>query len=165
MSRILIIGYGNSLRGDDGFGPALAQRLQDEFQDHADIEIIAGHQLTLEFAEPISRAQRVVFIDAAIGETPGEIAFQKIEPAPDALTQRLSPRFTHHLSPPTLLAYTQLLYKAHPSEAFLLSVTGKNFGYSEALSEPVENAMRRAQTILREMQICQPAAGSIRHPG
>ena len=45
MSHVLLIGYGNPLRRDDGFGSELAQRLQQEFSD-ANVEIIAAHQLT-----------------------------------------------------------------------------------------------------------------------
>ena len=144
MSRVLILGYGNPLRGDDGFGPALAQRLQGALHGNDAIEIIASHQLALEYAEPLSRAERVVFMDARDGDTPGEIFFEKLPNAADVPAQGAPARFTHHLSPQTLLAYTQSLYGARPSEAFLLSVCGKNFGYSETLTTAVADALERA---------------------
>lgn len=34
MTKILILGYGNPLRGDDGVGPAVALALQDELENH-----------------------------------------------------------------------------------------------------------------------------------
>ncbi len=150
MQRVLIIAYGNPLRGDDGFGPALARRLQDERQDHAAVEIIAAHQLAPEMAEPASRAARVLFIDAAVGGAPGALAWQKIEPTADALTPPTSARFTHQLAPQTLLAYAQSLYGARPTEAFLLTVSGENFGYGETLSEPVAAALERALARVNE---------------
>lgn len=163
MTRVLIIGYGNPLRGDDGFGPALAQRLQDSVQNDAtesccdpDDEIIARHQLTLELAEPLSRAQRVVFIDAAARGTPGEISLQ-------ALQATVSPptRFSHHAMPETLLAFAQSLYGACPSEAFLLSVSGENFGYGETLSETVANALERALSQLSKLLANQTPGGHL----
>ncbi len=144
MSRILILGYGNPLRGDDGFGPALAQRLQDALRNNDAIEIIASHQLALEYAEPLSRAERVVFIDARDCGTPGEIFFEKLPNAADVPAHGAPARFTHHLSPQTLLEYAQFLYGARPPEAFLLSVCGNDFGYRETLSAAVADALERA---------------------
>lgn len=63
MAHTLIIGYGNPLRGDDGLGWHVAQRLAAVLPQHrARIEVC--HQLTPELAEPISRADLVIFIDA-----------------------------------------------------------------------------------------------------
>ena len=148
MTRVLILGYGNPLRGDDGFGPALAQRLQNDFSElhgDSDVEIIASHQLALEYAEPLSRARRVVFVDANAGGTPGVLVFQSV----DAMSQ-VAARLTHHLSPQTLLTYADSLYGARPSEAFLLSVSGEHFGYSETLSDTVTEALERAHAQLLE---------------
>ena len=143
MSRVLIIGYGNPLRGDDGFGPVLAQRLQNAFAGNGAIEIIAAHQLTIELAEPLSRAARAIFLDANNGDTPGEISLQTIDAARETFSQN-NARFSHHLSPQMLLAYAQNLYGARPRETFLLSVSGANFEYSEELSAPVARAADEA---------------------
>lgn len=173
MTRVLIIGYGNPLRGDDGFGWHLAQSLQDAAQNdaaesrrnslesrgHPDIQILAGHQLTLDLAEPLSRAQRVVFIDTAEGGTPGEISFHALQAAAAAPTP-----FTHHLTPETLLAHAQALYGASPSEAFLLSVGGENFTYSETLSETVAQALERARALLSGLVAGQTPDGNILQP-
>src|SRR5271169_1528567 len=55
--RTLIIGYGNPLRSDDGFGwhagRLLAQSLADQ-----DAKIITCHQLTPELAETLSQSSR-----------------------------------------------------------------------------------------------------------
>lgn len=76
----LIIGIGSTLRRDDGLGPDLARSAADALP--ADLIVVT--QLTPELAEPISRAGRVVFIDAA--ETPdarpGTITTQIIAPDP-----------------------------------------------------------------------------------
>ena len=55
----LVIGYGNSLRGDDGAGPYAARLLQN-MNDEGGWDIVACHQLTPELAETISRASLVI---------------------------------------------------------------------------------------------------------
>ena len=112
----LVIGYGSPLRTDDQLGHYLATRLEQYW------DAIILTQLMPELAEPISRAQRVVFIDAAMGETPGEITCERVEPlqTPGA--------FTHNVTPASLLAAARELYGAAP-EAFLIAVTGASFHY------------------------------------
>src|SRR5579862_3803538 len=70
--RILIVGYGNPLRRDDALGWH-ASRLLAEALVGKDVEVITCHQLTPELAEPLSRCQRAVFIDADAEGKPGEI--------------------------------------------------------------------------------------------
>ena len=133
MSRLLIIGYGNPLRGDDGIGPAAAGRLRG-LLDNRFIDVVALHQLTPELAQPISLAERIVFIDAAVGPAPGSIVERKIEPSD-------SPRaFTHHATPEGLLAMARALYGRAP-EATLMTVTAAQFDFGSGLSAAAETAV------------------------
>jgi hydrogenase maturation protease len=134
MPRILIIGYGNSLRRDDGFGRVVAQRLRDQISD-PDVEIIDLHQLTPELMDPISTASRVLFIDALAGGPPGELLVRPVKPAAE-----VSAAFTHFATPPALLAGAAALYggKARGS---LITVGGLDFGIGEGLTEPVLAAL------------------------
>src|SRR5215472_4005839 len=70
MPRVLIIGYGNPLRADDGVGWRMACRLGELVRDEP-FEVLAVHQLTPELAEPISRAELVIFVDASHNGLPG----------------------------------------------------------------------------------------------
>jgi hydrogenase maturation protease len=134
MARALIIGYGNPLRGDDGLGWHAAQCLA-AVLNKPEVEIIACHQLTPELAEPISRADLVVFIDAAPQGPAGRLSSQRI-----TLDAVLPGTFSHHLTPRTLLAWAQALYGSYP-EAMLFSVSSQCFDCSEALSPPVAAAV------------------------
>ena len=78
---LLIIGYGNPLRGDDAFGYRAAEELQASFIDHREAVILPVHQLTPELAADIARAARVVFIDAAAEGEPGKLASRSVVPA------------------------------------------------------------------------------------
>src|SRR5579863_2441204 len=69
MSRTLIIGIGNPLRGDDGLGWRAVESLR-QIASLQEVETVTCHQLTPEMAESVSRAERVVFIDAYVGSPP-----------------------------------------------------------------------------------------------
>ena len=130
---ILIIGYGNSLRGDDGLGWYAANSLAQTLASQAPaVQVLALQQLTPELALPISQADFVVFIDACwsteVCKKEQALVFQAIKP-----DQGANYSLTHHLKPSTLLAYSQLLYDTFPS-AVLFSIASQHFGYGEALS-------------------------------
>ena len=133
MARILIIGYGNRLRGDDAIGPMAAERLRELIPD-PDIEILALHQLTPELMEPISRAGRIIFIDAAAGANAGEIAERAVNPDPAVRA------FTHQATPEALLAGAKALFGA-AGPAILFTISAAGFELGEGLSEVAEKAL------------------------
>ncbi|NJN68407.1 MAG: hydrogenase maturation protease [Chloroflexaceae bacterium] len=141
---MLVIGYGNPLRGDDGVGWHAARCLEERYRERRDARVhysvVACHQLTPELAEPVSRSALVLFIDACLGAPAGTLACQTIAPPP---TPAPPGAFLHHLTPPSLLAWAQWCYGSCPARAMLLTVAGANFGYTEALSPPVQAALPR----------------------
>lgn len=143
--RCLIIGYGNPLRGDDGFGLAVAEQLQEMcLPDTA--SVVAYQQLMPELAEPISRADTVVFVDARVGEPVGVIECEPIRPAAPP-----SVMLAHHTEPAGLLALAQKLYGRIPERAFLLTVHAMQFGHSENLSPEVQKAIPEAIERIRKL--------------
>ena len=72
MPRVLIIGFGNCLRGDDGAGCRIARKLDNYFHQDPDVRVIGAHQLTPEMSEDIAGSEFVLFLDAAVGEHPGK---------------------------------------------------------------------------------------------
>jgi hydrogenase maturation protease len=133
MPRLLIIGYGNPLRGDDAVGYLAAERLR-SLLTGPNIQILAVHQLTPELADLISRAARVIFIDAAATGEPGAIQQRSITPtgAPGG--------FTHHSTPGALLAASEALFGSVPA-ATLYSISGQSFEFGEELTPPVGQAL------------------------
>ncbi len=134
MSQILIIGYGNPLRGDDGLGWHAARLLAERIR-RDDVEIVTCHQLTPELAEDVSQADLVIFIDAACVGQPGVLRFDDVQP--DA---RANVDFTHHFDAPALLACAQVLYGTCP-RAVLCSVAAESFDLTEDLSGVVQAAL------------------------
>src|SRR2546423_15711798 len=108
-ARPLVIAYGNRLRGDDAVGWVVADSLTDDFRmDGADV--IAVHQLTPELAEEVTRASRVVFVDARIDvtEPPGVVVIKDVVPNPE------SGPMTHHVGAGAIPSLADTLYGSVP---------------------------------------------------
>jgi len=134
MKRILIIGCGNPLRGDDGLGWVIADCLTAVLNDPT-VAIIRTHQLTSELAEPVSQTELVIVVDASNKGRPGSWKRGEIE----ALKTETA-KSGHHFSPSGLLAYARAIYKTTPRMLFV-SVAGGSFECREALTPAVEAAL------------------------
>lgn len=80
---VLVIGYGNALRSDDGVGLHAAELLADDPR-LAGVEVMARHQLTPELAMDMSQAALVILVDASADEEPGVIMVRRVTEEPDA---------------------------------------------------------------------------------
>lgn len=132
----LVIGYGNTLRGDDGAGPLVAGRLGGD--------AIACHQLTPELAERISQARRVIFVDAHAGVPAGKIAIRRVAARSTASI--------HSFDPASLLCWSQQLYGRAP-EAFLIGIGGESFDLGESLSANAIKAVGKALRAIHKLTI------------
>jgi hydrogenase maturation protease len=129
--RILVIAYGNPLRSDDGVAWHAAQCLREKLPS---LRILSVHQLTPELAELAAEADGVLFLDAAQGGKPGEIACSRINPD-EGRSQS-----SHWLTPAQVMSLCAQLYGTAP-RAILGTVAGACFDHGDALSEPLRNAL------------------------
>lgn len=130
---ILIIGYGNPLRCDDAIGQHLAYAMQTGLP-HLLLQVQTCYQLVPELVSSISQAQQVVFIDARVDGTPGDLFHHTV--TPDAAAGA----FTHHVTPGSLLAAAHELYGKAPN-GILISITGASFGYGGELSPELQQKL------------------------
>jgi hydrogenase maturation protease len=131
---VLVVGYGNSLRGDDGAGWHAAGRLAAEPR-LAGTRVLARHQLVPELAVDVAEASLVVLVDATAVGDPGSILVRLVRPrrpAPGA--------FTHHLDPESLAGLAKDLYGAVPP-IVLVSVAAGSFAVGDHLSDLLERAL------------------------
>ena len=155
---ILLIGYGNDLRRDDGAGLVLAGIIEQSWRKlGVAVTRLSAHQLLPELAEEIARPEisAVVFVDAravAAGEVDPRVRVQPIS------VDTQSPSLGHHLDPATLLAYADWLYAGQPP-AWLVTVPAADFGYGEGLSEMVQQALAAAQALPLELLAQLPILG------
>jgi len=125
-SGILVFGYGNPGRLDDGLGPAFAGAV--EGLGLPGVAVDSDYQLQVEVAEQVSRHRTVVFADAdAAGPEP--FWMERIGPTAGG------PGFsTHSVAPGTVLALARDLFQAEP-EAWLLGIRGYEFdAFGEGLT-------------------------------
>jgi hydrogenase maturation protease len=139
LRKLLLLGYGNPDREDDGvawhilrgltakLGLPAPESYEDEFPESAQIDFVFHLQLTPEMAEDIASYVYVCFIDAHTGNIPESVRLIDV----DCEFQR-SP-FTHHLTPQSLMSMCETIYEKRP-EAALLSVLGHRFLFSRELS-------------------------------
>lgn len=133
---ILMIGYGNPLRGDDALGQIAAEYLAQRYGDDESIHIQSVHQLTPELAEKVADYDLVIFIDTHDSEPAGKLYVQEVEPASDAITRS----FSHYVTPGELLLLANSLYGSAP-KMLLVGITGTQFDVGQPLSVPVRAAL------------------------
>jgi hydrogenase maturation protease len=129
--RILIIGYGNPLRCDDGIAWHAARCLREKLPFTS---IVSVHQLTPELAAMVAEADGVLFLDAAQCGEPGEISCARVDPEPDGRQS------SHWLTPAQVMALCSQLYGVTP-RALTVSVAGACFDHGDTLSAPLRSAL------------------------
>jgi hydrogenase maturation protease len=141
--RVLVIGYGNPGRLDDGLGPALAERLA-AGDDLPGVTVDAEYQLAVEDAAAVAEHDVVVFADAAV-EGPEPFSFRPLEPRPEMSFT------THVLRPEALLAVAREHFQAR-TRAFMLGIRGHEFDeFGETLSERARANLDAAHEFLTEV--------------
>jgi hydrogenase maturation protease len=138
---VLVIGYGNPLRSDDGVGPAVAERLAGDPR-LAGAVVLAVHQLTPELAVDVSRASLLVLVDAADGLAAGAVDVRRLVD-PEAVILDASRSMTHHVGPGSLVGLARALFGTAPP-VVMVSVGVASFEAGERLSPAVEGAVPRA---------------------
>src|ERR1039457_2818418 len=131
---LLVIGYGNTLRRDDGVGPKVAEAVA--ALALPGVRALACPLLTPELADPISRAHVTIFVDAAV-DAPREVQLRKLAPADT------SQIMAHAASPATLLALARDVF-GHAPEAWLLTTAGENIGFGKNLPASPRRALKPA---------------------
>lgn len=138
MREILIIGYGNTLRGDDGAGQRVAESLSEWEMPEA--RSLPVHQLTPDLAEPISRAKLAIFVDAYPDTESAGLQVRKLEVEKgDAVIAST----THSCEPRSLLQLAEYLYGNAPP-AYWILVPAINFDFGEELSAVTQKGIAEA---------------------
>ena len=134
-----MIGYGNTLRSDDGVGQAVVELVKT--WNLSNVQVMPVHQLTPELAEPLSNADLAIFVDAYPADFEQEVQVCPLEPASSGWTMG------HTSAPQGLLAIAQALYHHYP-QAWLVAIPGNNFELGYSLSPLAEQGMAEALTVI-----------------
>jgi len=138
---LLVIGYGNPLRCDDGVGPKVAEAIAE--LNLPGVRTLTCHQLSPEYAEPIAQARMVVFVDAAV-DAPKDVQLRKLEPG------KSSQLMAHSADPRTMLALARDVF-GHCPEAWWLTVPAVKLGFGEDLSPVTRDGFEVALEQIRTL--------------
>jgi hydrogenase maturation protease len=122
--ELLVIGYGNTLRSDDGVGPRIADAVA--LLDLEGVATITCDLLTPELADSVARSKEVVFVDAAVDGSPA-VQLRPLVPADS------SQLMAHAANPGTLLALARDVF-GHAPPAWWLTIPVEHMGIGESLS-------------------------------
>ena len=116
--RILVFGYGNPGRQDDGAGLVFVQELAawGRSSERPWLTFDNNYQLNIEDSLAAAQHDVVVFADASRDQPEG-FRFRALHPAASVSFS------THAMSPESVIALSQQLYGAHPA-AYLLTCRG-----------------------------------------
>ncbi|MBN1498397.1 MAG: hydrogenase maturation protease [Spirochaetes bacterium] len=139
-NRVLVYGYGNPGRQDDGLGPALAALIERERL--AGVVTDSNYQLQVEDALAVSESDTVIFVDAAVsGEEP--FSFTELEPANEITFT------THSVSPASVLALCHEMYGI-AARAYVLAIRGYGWEFMEKLTPVAEKNLEQAYQFLKD---------------
>lgn len=147
---LLVIGYGNTLRSDDGVGPKVAEAV--EALKLPGVRTLVCQQLSPEHAEPISHARVVVFVDAAV-DTPKEVQLRPLKP------NESSQLMAHAADPRTILALARDVF-GHAPRAWWLTIPAMNLEFSETLSPEAQRGVTEASEKIKALHALETCSGS-----
>jgi len=141
---VVVIGYGNPLRGDDGIGPQVIEQLKLRFPASEVIELISCHQLNPELADDIARADHVIFIDATDKPAASDVVCESVIP------QSAKRTYSHQLEPASLLAMAADLYGTC-TPGTMITVAGESFDRRIGLSARAERGVAQTMATVEQL--------------
>ncbi len=141
--KVLIYGYGNPGRQDDGLGIKLVEKLeaQAEKNGHKSMDFESNYQLNIEDAHTISTYDLVIFVDASVEKDVDDIILKTVMP-----TEKTE--FTMHAMLPGFILYLcQNLYGKYP-DTYLLSIKGYEFEFMEDMTDRAKENLKKAINLI-----------------
>jgi hydrogenase maturation protease len=142
-SSILIVGFGNSLRRDDGLGCLIAEEV--ERRGYPGVRSIARAQLAPDLAEQVADCELAVFVDARRGETSERLAIEPLQP-----TSGRYGSLDHAIGPRFLIGLCRVLFGRCPP-SLLITVPAADFSFGEELSPLAARGMQQALAAIDEL--------------
>ena len=142
--KVLIIGVGNTLKSDDGFGPILTERLQGKVA----ASIINAGIVPENYISKVSQINPdvVVIVDVAnLGKQPGTIEIL----APQQLS-KINSVSTHGLP---IKMFIELISSEAKTDVFLLAVQPKTLKLKEELSPELLERLEDLEANLQDILI------------
>jgi len=142
--KILIYGFGNPGRQDDGLGVILSEEIEkwSSAEGISNIQTDSNYQLNLEDAAGIADYDLVVFADAS-GENISDFLLEELKPSPAV-------EFTMHaVSPAFILHLCQQVFEKN-TRAYLLHIRGYEWEFMAGITEKARINLEMANSHLKD---------------
>jgi len=142
--KILIYGYGNPGRQDDGLGNAFVELLEDWVNEHnlEGYEFDSNYQLNIEDAAAVSDKDLVIFVDASIEKIESFILTPVDASTKVAFT-------THAASPGYITGLCKKIYNKFPP-TYLLHIKGYEWEFKEGLTKKAKQNLEESLKAMKE---------------
>ena len=150
--RILVYGYGNPGRQDDGAGVAFVEELAAWARSGARpwLTFDSNYQLNAEDALAAAEQDVVIFVDASRDQPEG-FRFRSLSPSAAVSFS------THAMSPESVIALSRELYSATPA-AYMLTLRGYEWEPNGALTAEARKNLEAAKAFITPFLDC-PESG------
>jgi len=145
--QLLIMGYGNPARGDDGLAPEFISRLNKEQQGNSlpeSFNTLLEFQLQIENTLDLEKYPLVLLVDASSAIT-SPFTLTLVHPKQDCSYS------SHALSPAALLSVFEKTSEKEPPALYLLAIGGFYFELGEELSSKAERNLEQALDLTRNL--------------
>ena len=144
--KILVYGFGNPGRQDDGLGIRLVESLEEwaAKMRWENIQFDSNYQLNIEDADVIKDKDIVIFADATVDENVKDFLITKVEPSEKV-------EFTMHaVSPGFILYLCESMNKTKP-ETYLVHIRGYEWELKEGLTDKAYLNLYTARNYIEKM--------------
>jgi hydrogenase maturation protease len=152
QTPILVYGYGNPGRRDDGLGIAFSQAIENA--GFPDCTVEQNYQLNAEEALLIADFPLVLFADAS--HTPEHFSLSRIKPAIEIGFT------THAMEPSSVVGLCHELYAKEP-ECYLLEIRGHEWAMKEGLGATAESNLKLALDAFLPLFSCENRASFLKN--
>jgi hydrogenase maturation protease len=144
--RILIYGYGNPGRQDDGLGKALADEAEtwigEQQLDNVSVEV--AFQLQVEDVLKMVDVDLVLFVDASMDEQIGDFTIERVISDPEA-------SFSAHSVPPGFIVGLYEALYGPPPLSYLIQIRGYEWELEESVTSQARQNMELAWGLVKKI--------------
>lgn len=156
--RILVLGIGNLLLGDEAVGVRIVEALEQRYRLPAHVEVLDGGTSGMELMEIMAHRDHLIVADAVLtGAAPGSVAVLYDEEIPAMFTRKVSP---HQLGLSDVLMALRLTDE-FPRRLTLVGVVPESLEPGICLTDVVSRAIEPA---LAEVLLALQESGVVAQP-
>jgi hydrogenase maturation protease len=145
--NILVYGYGNPGRQDDGLGVHLSEDIERWSRENGfgSLHTDSNYQLNLEDAANISKYDVVIFADAS-GEDMDDFKMEPLKPS-------AAVEFTMHAVSPAFILHLCNQIFEHTPQAWLLHIRGYEWEFMKEMTPKALSNLEKTETYLKDFLI------------